>query len=139
MPLSKGPGDEPAQEEDYYSKYLNPTASPADADLEPGLQELLKKLYDRQEGEHYARLDHLDTNNPTVPGHRRGIPASPVDEEAGARYKRAIDDQFKYFAEERERYIAEYQEAQSISDEMQQQSREQALEQGLDDKPKRSY
>jgi len=173
MALSRGPGDEPAEEKkepealqlaayldpnpvnflellkpreavaqaqpdheqrdyipetDYYARYLRDTPSD-DAKFEPELQELLTKLYDRQRREAVDLID--DAHNRLNPDGEQPKVLKTYNEEFREQYGR--------FAEERERYISDYQKAQTIRDEMQQQSREQALEQGLDDKPKLSY
>ena len=169
MALSRGPGDEPAEEKrspeaselaaylnpnpvnflellkpreaiaqpdhephdyiperDYYARYLRDTPSD-DAKFEPELKELLTKLYDRQRQEAVDLID--DARNRLNPD---GEPPEVLKT-----YNEEFREQYGRFEEERERYISDYQKAQTIRDEMQQQSREQAHEHGLtEDGPK---
>lgn len=53
-------------------------------------------------------------------------------DEFGKEYR----EQCRGFAAERKRYIGEFQKARELRDQMEQDSRQKSLEQGLDDKPK---
>lgn len=132
---------ERAQEKDYASKYLQTTPSPDDAKLDPELQALLKKLYDRQRDERSELIDNQIIELQQVEDYRRTdiVELHFDDAQVAKDQKREIDNQLDRFAEERERYITDYQKAQTIRDGMPQQSREQAQERGLDDMPKLSY
>jgi hypothetical protein len=126
----------PAQEEDYASKYLKDTPSPDDAKLEPELQETLRKLYDRQRQELRDLFDdHLSDLQQVEDYKRTDIAELHFDDDSvAADHRGEVDTQLDHFAEERERYIGDYQKAQSIRGEMEQ-SREKSLEQGLDEDP----
>src|SRR5881398_715294 len=104
MALSKGPGDEPAQEEDYFAKYLK-GPSPDDAKFEPELQELLKKLYDRQREEAYTRIQEQDAEV-IVFGSKVSMPPKMLNE-----HREWNEWQNARFALERDRHIADHQRA----------------------------
>jgi hypothetical protein len=147
MPLSKGPGGEPDElrEQDYYSRFLGVDKPRDDARYEPELQELLSKLYGRQRGEAHDLLEEQTKDLEQVEDYRRiGDPdlreefRGHLDDDAVAEehYKAKIAQQDR-FAEERERYISEYQATREIRDEMQQE--QETLEQGREDNPKLTY
>ena len=99
----------PAQEEDYFSKYLSGTPSPDDAKLEPKLQELLKKLYDRQREEAYVRIDEQRAELGVFGSESK----SSVPPKILKDHREWDRHQEERFFRERERYISDYQRATS--------------------------
>ena len=157
MALSKGPGDEPdnpgdwsvdatLKKEDYFNTYLDGKRSPNDAAFEPELANLLTKLYERQRHEanelHNRKTGEMqlyDLRHNKAHILQGGGCAPETLKMYRDEFRKEYREQCQGFAEERERYVGDYQKARSMRDAMKQQSREQDLEQGLDDKPKLSY
>jgi hypothetical protein len=126
LPTDQAPS-EYIPERDYFSRYLV-SKHAEDADFEPELQKLLTSLYDRQRQDAHEFIAYYRRrlNNPELdpPETREHV----IEE-----FKREYRD----LAEERDRYICDYQKAQSLRDDLQQ--REATLEDGLEDKPKLSH
>jgi hypothetical protein len=118
------------QQEDYFTRYLDRKTSPDDAKLEPGLQKLLTKLYDRQLTEAYGLIDKATARiNPD--GEDRAALKIHRQE-----FREDYLKQCRGFAAERDRYISDYQRANVMRGE-QEQSRRESPERSIDpDKPK---
>lgn len=132
MALSKGPGDEenPAiwnadttlRKEDYFNEYLDGTQSPKDTEHEPDLGHLLKKLYERQRAESYQLLDEaVDQFHP------EGEPIEKLKIHK-EEFRDAFHEECARFAQERDRYIEEFQAARRLREEMEAEEKSKSLE-----------
>ena len=131
---------------DYFKRHLGGALSPEDAKLDPQLQKLLTKLYERQRDEAYRLLEetkaqmqaHDLRNNPNHI--RQGGGCAPETlKQFTEFFRKDYDQQILAFGAERERHIREFLRARDMIADMEKQQRRDTLERGLDqDKPKLS-
>ena len=109
-------------ERDYFSRYLG-DKSAEDARLEPELQNLLTKLYDRQREDAHGLVNYFmhSFNN------------SEIEPPSTLYALNQFKDQYSHFAEERDRHIREYHKAKAILADMNEQSREEQIQHERDD------
>lgn len=125
--------DTTLRKEDYFRQYLDGTPSPNDVGQEPELGHRLTKLYERQRDEAY---DFLEAAKGRI---------NPDGEEAAfhrthkAEFRAEFREECERFAKERDRHIREYHNAKTILAEMNEGSREQTLDQQLDQNQKQSF
>lgn len=121
------PNDEPkpdyvrildSDRHEYYARYLGEKRPAEDQKLDPRLQELLKKLYDRQRAEASKLVDMVEQR------------LNPDGESRESLKRRDVDFQRQYqrFAEERERYIREYKNAETLREQQRQREQDRALQ-----------
>ena len=115
------------RQEEYFNRHLDGKQSPDDAKLEPELTSVLTKLYGRQREGAFRLLEEalgrLSPDGDTV--------------DVLTSHKQVFRENYRAecrgFAEERERYIADYRRSQDIRRGMDEQERREALERRPDD------
>jgi len=151
MALPRGPGDESDNEDlaiwsadttlrkdEYFTRYLDGKPSPDDAEFEHELGKLLAKLYERQRHEAYGLLERIegemqlyDLRHNKDHISQGGGCAPETLKLYRAEFRKEYREQCQGFAEERERHISEYKNAQVIRDQMQNDERQETQERGL--------
>jgi hypothetical protein len=94
--------------EDYFNRHLDGKQSPDDAELEPELQSLLTKVYERQRKDAFGLLDGA-TGRLNPDGEDRETLQTHKDE-----FREDYHKQCQGFAEERDRRIREHYKAKAI-------------------------
>jgi ElaB/YqjD/DUF883 family membrane-anchored ribosome-binding protein len=111
---------------EYFVQHLGGKPPAEDQKFDPKLQDLLQKLYDRQREEASKLVNRTEARlNPNGESREK---------------LKLLDDgfqkQYKAFAEERQRYIHEFHDAQKLREELKQQERERSL--SPDNAPKKT-